>query len=397
MLVIYNIFLITFYKIIAPITSLFSKKIRTWLIEQKKIESFTKKINNDKKIWLHCSSVGEYEQIKTIIKYFEKNKKKLIITFFSPEAYRYLKKKINHPCSLFPLDTRKKIKHFIEQTNTREIFIAKNDIWPNLINISLEKSIPVYLIGSKIKSSKINNPFYGRYYCSLLKKMKLIFVQDKDSKKLLDNKNIYSIVSGDPRVDQILLDLKKEKENELIEKFINQKEVVVAGSTDLKDYTILKNLMNSDKRKWIIVPHENSKKEIKNITKNINKKWCLYSNPHNLNNSKILIIDKIGILKYIYKYASIVYIGGGFSKGIHNCLEPAIFGKPILFGPKYKNFPEANYFINNKIAFCIKNQKEFNDFIIKKKINYTELKMKTASFFEKHQGASKRIIKEISL
>jgi len=397
MLVIYNVFLIIFYKIIAPIISLFSKKIKTWLIAQKKIENFTKNINNDKKIWLHCSSVGEYEQIKTIIKYFEKKKKKLIITFFSPEAYKHLKRKINHPCSLFPLDTRKKIKHFIEQTNTRKIFIAKNEIWPNLINISNEKSIPIYLIGSKIKSSKINNPFYGRYYCSLLKKMNLIFVQDKESKKLLKNKNIYSIVSGDPRVDQVLLDKKETEENELIKKFVNQDEVVLAGSTDSKDYTIFKNLMNSDKRKWIVVPHENSKEEIKNITKNITRKWCLYSNPNNLNNSEIMIIDEIGILKHIYKYANIVYVGGGFSKGIHNCLEPAIFGKPILFGPKYKHFPEANYFINNQIAFCVKNQKEFNNLILNKTFNYTELKMKTALFFKKNQGASKRIIKELNV
>ena len=393
MLIVYNIFLTMLYKIIAPIISIFSKKIKTWLIAQEKIENFTKNINNKKKIWFHCSSVGEYEQIKTLIKHFEENNKELIITFFSPNAYEHLKEKIKHPCSLLPFDTRKKIEHFIEKTNTKKILIAKNEIWPNLINISQEKSIPIFLIGSKIKSSKINNIFYGKYYCYLLKKMNLIFVQDEKSRKLLENKNIYSIISGDPRVDQVILDQKKEKEYELIKEFINQEDVILAGSTDSEDYNILTNLMNSDKKKWIIVPHENSKKEIKKITKLIKNKWCLYSNPKNLKNSKIMIIDEIGMLKYIYKYANIIYVGGGFSKGVHNCLEPAIFGKPILFGPKHKNFPELNYFLKKKIAFCVKNKREFKNLIENQIFNYSELKIKTELFFETHKGATEKIIK----
>ena len=398
MFLLYNSSLIIFYKIIAPILSIFSKKIRIWLIEQRKIPNFIESINNDKKIWVHCSSVGEYEQKKPIIKYFEENHKKMIITFFSPDAYKYLKGKIPHPCSLFPLDTEKNITNFIKRTNTEKIFIAKNEIWPNLINICYQKTIPIYLIGSKIKSSTINNIFYGKYYCDLLKKIDLIFVQDEESQKILKNKKIDSILSGDPRVDQVLIDQEEpKKENLLIKNFINGEKVILAGSTESEDYHLFEDLMNSGEERWIIVPHKNSKKEINNLVKRIKKKWSLYSNPNDLKKSKILIIDKIGILKYIYKYSNIVYVGGGFSKGIHNCLEPAIFGKPILLGPKYKNFPEANYFINNKIAFCVKNQKEFKNFILNQAFNYEDLKMKTRLFFKKHQGASQRIIQEISI
>ncbi len=109
-----------------------------------------------------------------------------------------------------------------------------------------------------------------------------------------------------------------------------------------------------------------------------------------------MIIDKIGILKYIYKYANIVYVGGGFSKGIHNCLEPAIFGKPILFGPKHKNFPEVKYFLKEKIAFCIKNKKEFKSLIANKKFNYEDLEIKTKLFFKTHKGATNKIINELN-
>tara|TARA_B100001250_G_C19713350_1_gene750215 strand:- start:56 stop:1252 length:1197 start_codon:yes stop_codon:yes gene_type:complete len=397
MFLIYNFFIITFYKIIAPCYSVFSTRLKTWLIEQKKIKDFTKNLNNKKKIWFHCASAGEYEQIKPIITYFEKNHTDLIITFFSPDAYNHLKDKIKHPCSLIPFDTKKRINDFIEKINPEKILIAKNEIWPNLINTSYKKSIPIYLIGSKIKSKKVNNIFYGKYYCYLLKKITRIFVQDLESKKILENKKIDSILSGDPRIDQVLLDqLKIQEENQLIKSFIGQRKVILAGSTDFKDYNLFKNSMNSDQNKWIIIPHTNSKKDINQVVKLINRKWSLYSNPNDLKNSKIIIIDKHGILKYIYKYANIVYIGGGFTKGVHNCLEPAIFGKPILFGPKYKNFPEANYFINNEIAFCVKNKKEFEHLILNKTFNHADTKMKTTLFFEKHQGASKKIIKEIT-
>jgi len=395
MFFIYDTFLAIFYKLFAPLMSFFSKDIKVWLNEQRKIKNFTKKINGKKKIWFHCSSVGEYEQVKTIINYFKNNNCELIITFFSPGAYKYLKGKVNIPCFLFPLDTKKNINHFIKQTNTKAILIAKNEIWPNLINISFKKNIPIFIIATKIKKSKIENIIFGSFYCNLLKKVNMIFVQDEKSQKILNGKKIPSIVSGDPRVDQIILDHKEKIDNNLIQKFISKKEIVIAGSTEKSDYSIIKNLINSDKKKWIIVPHKNSKEEINEILNIVNQKWCLYSNPQNLDNSKIMIIDEIGILKYIYKYANVVYIGGGFSKGIHNCLEPAIFGKKILFGPKYKSFPEANYFINKKIAFCIKNQKEFENLMSNKKIKDEDIKSKTKLFFKYHQGASKKIITEI--
>ena len=395
MIFIYDTFLTIFYKLFAPLLSFFSKDIKVWLNEQRKIKNFTEKINSKKKIWFHCSSVGEYEQIKSIINYFKKNNHELIITFFSPGAYKYLKGKLEIPCLLFPLDTKKNINQFIEQTSVKAILIAKNEIWPNLINSGFKKNIPIFIIAAKIKKSKIKNIIFGSLYCSLLKKINIIFVQDEHSKKILNTKNIPSIVSGDPRVDQVILDREKKVDNKLIKKFISKKEIVLAGSTEKSDYSIIKNLMNYDEKKWIIVPHKNSKEEINEILNIVNQKWCLYSNPQNLDNSKIMIIDKIGILKFIYKYANVVYIGGGFSKGIHNCLEPAIFGKKILFGPKYKSFPEANHFINEKIAFCVKNQKEFEDLMSNKKNKPEEIKLKTKLFFKYHQGASKKIITEL--
>ena len=392
MLSFYNIFLIFFFKIIAPFLSIFSKEIKVWRTEQKKIKNFSLKYNADPTIWFHCSSAGEYEQVKQIINYFEKKKIKLIITFFSVNTYLQFKNKIKHPCSLFPLDTKKNINHFIEKFNIKRIFVAKNEIWPNLIYISDKKSIPIFQLGAKINESKINNILYGKIYANILKKINLIFVQDEGSKKILKKKNIYSLVSGDPRVDQVI-NYKEEKFKDLlIEKFIDNEKVFIAGSTDLNDLKILINSINNNYNyKWIIVPHENSKKEIKEISKKININWCLYSKPKNLTKAKILIIDKVGILKYIYKYANIVYVGGGFSKGIHNCLEPAVFGKPLIFGSNYYNFPEAIYFIKSKVAFSIKDKTEFEKLLSNEKIDFERVRKNSNKFFEIHKGASEKI------
>ena len=178
----------------------------------------------------------------------------------------------------------------------------------------------------------------------------------------------------------------------LIEKFIDNEKVFIAGSTDLNDLKILINSINNNYNyKWIIVPHENSKKEIKEISKKININWCLYSKPKNLTKAKILIIDKVGILKYIYKYANIVYVGGGFSKGIHNCLEPAVFGKPLIFGSNYFNFPEAIYFIKSKVAFSVKDKTEFEKLLSNKKIDFERVRQNSNKFFKIHKGASEKI------
>jgi 3-deoxy-D-manno-octulosonic-acid transferase len=393
MLTLYNIFLIFFYKIISPFLSIFSREIKVWRSEQKKIKNFSTESNTDSKIWFHCSSAGEYEQVKQIINYFDKKKFKIIITFFSVNTYLQFKNKIKQPCSLFPLDTKKNINHFIEKFNIKRIFVAKNEIWPNLIYISNKKSIPIFQLGAKINESKINNILYGKIYANILKKINLIFVQDEGSKKILKKKNIYSLVSGDPRIDQVI-NYKKEKFKDLlIEKFIDNEKVFVAGSTDLNDLKILINSINNNNNnfKWIIVPHENSKKEIKEISKKLNANWCLYSKPKNLTKAKILIIDKVGILKYIYKYANIVYVGGGFSKGIHNCLEPAVFGKPLIFGRKYYNFPEAIYFIKSKVAFSIKDKTEFEKLLSNEKIDFERIRQNSNKFFKIHKGASEKI------
>tara|TARA_Y100001978_G_C23700793_1_gene440762 strand:+ start:3575 stop:4768 length:1194 start_codon:yes stop_codon:yes gene_type:complete len=392
---IYNLFLIIIFHTILPILSIFFKRIKFWIFIQRKKTALKIQTITKKRIWFHCASVGEYEMIKPIIKYYEVEKNEIIISFFSALAYSHIKNNSNYNCFLFPLDTSYNINETIKKINPKKVIIAKNEIWPNFIISCYKNSIPTYLIATKIKDSRLHNFFYGKFYCSLLNKITGIFVVDENSKIALREKNINSMISGDPRVDQVLYEKKINRKNKIIENFITNKKIILAGSTDTKDYFLFNKLMNSDKKKWIIIPHNISKKDLKYITNKITAKWSLYSEPKDLENSKILIIDKVGILKDIYKYADVVYIGGGFSNGIHNCLEPAVYHKPIIIGPKYKKFPEALFFVKNKICFSVKSSIEFEK-NINKMFNMEELKSKSVNFFKKHSGATKTIIKFLS-
>ena len=392
---IYNLFLIIIFHTILPILSIFFKRIKFWIFIQRKKTALKIQTITKKRIWFHCASVGEYEMIKPIIKHYEVEKNDIIISFFSALAYSHIKNNSNYNCFLFPLDTSYNINETIKKINPKKVIIAKNEIWPNFIISCYKNSIPTYLIATKIKDSRLNNLFYGKLYCSLLSKINGIFVVDENSKKALREKNINSMISGDPRVDQVLYEKKINRKNKIIENFNTNKKIILAGSTDTKDYFLFNKLMNSDKKKWIIIPHNISKKDLKYITNKITAKWSLYSEPKDLENSKILIIDKVGILKDIYKYADVVYIGGGFSSGIHNCLEPAVYHKPIIIGPKYKKFPETLFFVKNKICFSVKSSIEFEK-NINKMFNMEELKSKSDDFFKKHSGATKTIIKFLS-
>ena len=392
---IYNLFLIIIFHTILPILSIFFKRIKFWIFIQRKKTALKIQTITKKRIWFHCASVGEYEMIKPIIKYYEVEKNEIVISFFSALAYSHIKNNSNYNCFLFPLDTSYNINETIKKINPKKVIIAKNEIWPNFIISCYKNSIPTYLIATKIKDSRLHNFFYGKFYCSLLNKITGIFVVDENSKIALREKNINSMISGDPRVDQVLYEKKINRKNKIIENFITNKKIILAGSTDTKDYFLFNKLMNSDKKKWIIIPHNISKKDLKYITNKITAKWSLYSEPKDLENSKILIIDKVGILKDIYKYADVVYIGGGFSNGIHNCLEPAVYHKPIIIGPKYKKFPEALFFVKNKICFSVKSSIEFEK-NINKMFNMEELKSKSVNFFKKHSGATKTIIKFLS-
>ena len=394
---IYNISINIIYKLI-PFLSIFSRKIYNWKKAQKKSYSILNKIEKKetKSIWFHCASLGEHEQIKPLISYCQENiEKHIYITFFSNSGFNNLN--TNHPRTtilMYPPDIKNVINKFIHTINPEKIFISKNEIWPNMIEALYTKSIPIYLISSKFKTTRINNLFYGNYYSKLLKKITKIFVQDLKTKNILLNKKIGSSVIGDLRVNQVITNQKNIQQYDIITKFKGTQKLIVVGSSHYEDYKIILNTINQSDYKWIIVPHENKKKEIDYLKNKIKKKYNLWSKIESIEKKDVLIVDKIGLLKHLYFYADLVYIGGGFTKGIHNSLEAAIFNKPLIFGPKYNNFQEAEYFIKHKIAFTVNNKKEFEE-ILEKSLDLNYIKNKTQDFFKKNTVNIKIIIDQV--
>jgi len=341
-----------------------SRNKKTWLLEQKKI--FKKLIRNQEKaIWIHCASLGEYEQVKPLIPGLKNINPLIIITFFSPSGYMQFKDyNLINQIYYLPFDFKNKMTRFIDSINPEMVIISKNEIWPNMLSCLENGNIPVFLIGLKCKISKTNNWFHRLYYKRYLQKFRHIFCQDHITYEFLKSKDITNAsIVGDIRINQILMDAQAKYNDEKIINFTrNNKKIIIYGSIEKSDYDIIANTIKSRKDvNHIIVPHEINNTIIKELEQLFASSCSIYSkmdHTHTKQNNT-LIVDVFGILKQLYQYSHIAYIGGGFDQGVHNTIEPAVHGNYMLFGPKHMDFPETHFFIKNKIAFSINNKQEF--------------------------------------
>ncbi|MAO71948.1 MAG: 3-deoxy-D-manno-octulosonic acid transferase [Flavobacteriales bacterium] len=392
----YNIF-IFIYHIGLRVYSLFNDKAKQIILEQKdlihKIINETKNYSNI--VWFHAASLGEFEQGKNVIQSYKKKNPthKILLTFYSPSGYDYMKNnEIADWVFYMPHDSPKNAKLFTEQIKPIKVIFIKYEFWFNYIHQLYIQKIPIYFISCKFRKEQYFFRFYGKWFAKELKKITLIFVQDEDSNNLLKSINIRnSIICGDTRFDTVLRYPKKDFNNPIIKKFIKHNKVLVLGSVwkeDLKLITETKKLKNY---KIIVAPHEMTQV---NLFKGLEKSILLSeANSNNVSNSHILIIDKVGILSKIYRYATIAYIGGGFGKGIHNTLEAAVYNTPILIGPNYYKFSEAKDLINKKLALVVKNPNEFIQSI--RYFENIDIKESSKEYFNSNKGATKKILGHI--
>ncbi|MDG1374098.1 MAG: glycosyltransferase N-terminal domain-containing protein [Flavobacteriaceae bacterium] len=304
----------------------------------------------DKVIWMHCSSLGEYEQG---LPFFEPLKKqyqehKFVMTFFSPSGYEIRK---NNPIAdvvvYLPLDQKSVVKKFLDLTHPELVVFVKYDLWPNYLLEIKRRNITSILISALFRPSQAYFKFYGGWLKQLLFTFDHIFTQDTGSKVLLNSIGYNNVtVSGDTRFDRVGNQINSDNTLDFIAEFKNNKTCVVAGSTWPEDEVLLIDYINNSKDdvKFVIAPHNMDLNQIKSMTKQIQKPTVLYSNYKNetLVNKSVFVVDTIGLLTKIYNYADIAYIGGAMGgTGLHNTLEAATFGVPIVIGKNYKNFPEA--------------------------------------------------------
>ena len=333
----------------------------------------TANITDQKNLWFHCASLGEYEQglpVFTAIKNKFPNHN-LVLTFFSPSGYEIRKSNpITSIVCYLPLDTKSNAKAFIDIVKPELSVFVKYDIWPNYINEIHKNNLKVILISALFRSNQIYFKSYGKIMTNTIKKFSHIFTQNQKSIDLLKKINCSSFsISGDTRFDRVSNQLLTNNTLDFIEAFKDQKLCVVFGSSWKEDAELFIDFINKYPHyKYIIAPHNISKSECGFLSDHISSKTIFYSNykKSELKTANCFVIDTIGFLTKIYAYADISYVGGGMgNSGLHNILEPAAFGSPIIIGKNYKNFPEAESLIKMKGVYVVKNKSEFESIILK--------------------------------
>lgn len=354
------------------IVAIFSPKMALFVKGRKDIfKTLAEKIQpNDKSIWFHAASLGEYEQGLPVIEKIKEKfpSHKIIITFFSPSGYEVRKNNTVADCTVYlPLDTQKNAKQFIELTNPELVFFIKYEYWPNYLNELKKRNIKTYLISGILRENQAFFKWYGGFYRKALSAFDFFFVQNESSKQLLQSLGHQNVlVSGDTRFDRVSTILEKDNTLDFIAEFKNNKITIVVGSSWPKDEEIIAQYINqysNENVKFIIAPHNIKAEQIANLRALITKPTVLFSEKENqsLSNQHVFIIDTIGILTKIYSYADIAYVGGGFGNpGVHNILEPATFGIPIVIGPNYSHFAEATALVHQEGCITISKQTELN-------------------------------------
>lgn len=364
---------IRLYILLVNIVSPFNAKAKLWLNGRKnwrqKVKSAIPKGTDT--AWIHCSSLGEFEQGRPLIESLKTRfpNLKIVLTFFSPSGYEVRKNYTGADYIFYlPIDTNRNAKDFIELINPRMVIFVKYEFWYHYLRSLKKKNIPTYVVSAIFRENQAFFKWYGAWYRQFLLNFEYLFVQNKHSQDLLNRIGIGNVlVTGDTRFDRVARVATEAKTIPFVEQFCNGEKVIVAGSTWPKDEELLIEYIkqNSQKAKLIIVPHEIDASHIQSILQSLTVETVLYSHNQKVNpqNARVLIVDTIGLLSSIYRYGHIAYIGGGFGVGIHNTLEAATFGLPIIFGPNYHKFQEAKDLIALKAAFSINTFDELLDFL----------------------------------
>jgi len=405
MLLIYNIG-INLYFCAIYVASFFNKKAKLWLTGRNNV--IYKKF--EKSLWFHFASLGEFEQGRPLLEQVRKNQPeiKIVVTFFSPSGYEIRK---NTPLAdavyYLPLDTAANAREFIEAINPEAAIFTKYEYWYHYFNELHKKEIPLYVISGIFRPGQVFFKWYGGLHRKMLGFVTYFFVQDSASKELLQTLGISNVeVSGDTRFDRVWANAQHPTELPAINQFKNDHKLFIAGSTWPDDEALVATLVK-DYADWkfIFAPHEIGEDKIEKLIgllplNSVIRYSQIEGNQLSLNNYQTLIIDNIGMLSSLYQYADVAFIGGGFGAGIHNTLEAAAFGLPVIFGPNYDKFKEAKDLISIKGGYSINDEPELKAtvaYITEDIQRYNETCLAVKDYVKENTGATKTIADHIHL
>ena len=400
---------ISLYEFAAKVAALFSSKPAKMLEGQKR--AFMYLLNNldpyDKHIWVHAASLGEFEQGRPLIERIRKDypKYKIVLTFFSPSGYEVRKdyKGADYVCYL-PFDTPDNAMMFVRIVKPVVAYFIKYEFWRNYLRELHKNDVPAYSISSIFRPNQIFFRWYGKSYREVLHCFDHFFVQNEESKKLLFSAGVtFSTVVGDTRFDRVLDIQAAAQPLPLVERFKGDALTLVAGSSWGPDEDIIISYFDAHpEMKLVIAPHVVSDSHLKEIESKLKRPFVRYTQAteESVQQADCLIIDCYGLLSSIYRYGEISYVGGGFGVGIHNVLEAAVYGIPVIFGPKNKKFREARHLLEQKGGFEIRNSQEFetlmNRFLSDKA--YLQSSGKAAGDYVKNNsGALEKIMEYMKL
>jgi len=372
MILFYNLS-IFLYSLLVRIASLFNPKARQWVKGRKdilkKIEDVVKGETN--LVWFHSASLGEFEQGRPVIEAFKAKHPdyKIVLTFFSPSGYE-IRKNYEGVDYVFylPADTKRNAKEFIRLVDPKMVFFIKYEFWYHYLTQIRKKDVPTYIFSTIFRSNQMFFKPWGGLYRRILKAFTHFFVQNEESIELLKGIGFENVsLAGDTRFDRVYSIAKQAKVLPQLEDFAQNRPVMIAGSTWPKDEDhIIKYINTSDNNyKYIIAAHEVDENHIKNIVSGIEKPYVRFTTATKaeIDAAEVLVVDCIGVLSSMYRYGDISYIGGGFGRGIHNTLEAACYGMPVIFGPNYHKFKEAKDLIALGGAFTYENYERLNSLL----------------------------------
>ena len=404
----YN-FVIYIYLFAVKLVSLFNPKVKLMVKGHSEVFDILKsKIEKDKKyIWFHAASLGEFEQGRPLMERIRRQypEYKILLTFFSPSGYEVRKnyQGADVICYL-PFDTPRNARRFVKLANPCMAFFIKYEFWQNYLKNLQKHHVPTYSVSSRFRKNQVFFRWYGGKYFKVLTRFTHLFVQNEVSKELLASLNIRNVdVVGDTRFDRVIEIFEQAKQLPLVEQFKKNSMVMVAGSSWQPDEDIFIRYFNEHpEMKLIIAPHVIGESHLTEIIGKLKRPYVRYTQatPENVEQADCLIIDCFGLLSSIYRYGEIAYVGGGFGVGIHNVLEAAVYGIPVLFGPNNLRFQEARQLLETKGCFEIHNYEEFKEKMDRLMTDapYLEKCGKlSGDYVKQHAGASDKVMKAVRL
>jgi 3-deoxy-D-manno-octulosonic-acid transferase len=406
MRILYNLSILA-YSLLVHLTSPFNIKAKQWWEGRKDWQKrLSEKIRpGDKVVWIHCASLGEFEQGRPVIEEIRKLKPgvKIVLTFFSPSGYEIRKNYAfaDYICYL-PSDTRSNAAAFIKLLHPETAIFVKYEFWNNYISELKRNDIPLYLISGIFRRNQHFFKWYGAFFRQMLLKFEKIYVQDDNSLQLLNGIGIKNAeVTGDTRFDRVKQIAGAAKDIPQLGSFRGEEPMFLAGSSWKPDEEIISEYINRnpEKMKWVFAPHEIEEENIARLEKLFSVKSVRFSQYNgNQADARVLIIDNIGMLSSAYRYAYIAAVGGGFGKGIHNVLEPACWGIPVLFGPRHEKFREAVELINENGGMTFDSYEKFSSLLNKlldDKVFYLKSAESAGLYVSKNTGATEKILGDL--